>query len=287
MSGRKRKADDESPSRDSDERMSTSPSNSPSAGARSLPHPVVHPVKRLRTNLTGRSLSLPRLLETLDADSMRSLLQTICDRHPTIGAEVVATAPRPSVPAALAVLAQYSRSLQAALPFGNRPSSDYAYNRVRHALAALLDALRDYTPHFLPPHEAQASVSLEYLHGATDIVHSLPHWDNAQHNRYKTDAYEEIGRAWALVIREAAKRGGGIQLQYGGWDRKLMEHNEQSGRKMEEAVQELRSSLGWLGSQNGEISAGGFAGHAEALSVREQLLAGTYGSQLPVHVGPW
>ena len=268
--------------------MSTSPSNSPSVGTRSLPHPTVaHPVKRVRTNISGRSLTLPRLLETLDADSMRSLLKTICDRHPSIGAEVVSTAPRPNVQSALSVLSNYERALQSSFPFGNRPTSDYAYNRVRHPLSDLLEALKDYTPHFLPPNEPQASVSLDYLDGVTNIIHNLPHWDNFQHNRHKAEAYEEIGRAWALVIREAAKRGGGIQLQYGGWDHKLMSHNEQSARKMENAVQELRSSLGWLGSQSGDASSAPGPGQGEGVSVREQLLAGTYGTNLPVHVGPW
>ncbi|KAL9097234.1 MAG: hypothetical protein Q9165_000661 [Trypethelium subeluteriae] len=286
MSGRKRKADDDLP-RDSEDRMSTSPSNSPSTGNRSLPHPIAQPTKRLRTNVSGHALALPRLLETLDADSMRSLLKTICDRHPNIGAEVVSTAPRPSVQSALSVLGNYERALQASFPFGNRHTSDYAYNRVRSPLSELLEALKDYTPHFLPPHESQTSVSLDYLDGVTNIIHGLPNWDNYQHNRHKAEAYEEISRAWALVIREAAKRGGGIQLQYGGWDQKLVGHNEQSGRKMEDAVQEMRKSLGWLGNQTGDSNAGSGAGQGEGMSVREQLLAGTYGSNLPVHVGPW
>ena len=286
MSGRKRKAEDESP-RDSEDRMSTSPSNSPSVGARSLPHPTAHPVKRLRTNVSGRPIALSRLFETLDADSMRSLLKTICDRHPAIGAEVVSVAPCPSVQSALSVLTNYERTLQSSFPFGNRPTSDYAYNRVRQPLSDLLEALKDYTPHFLPPHETQASVSLDYLDGVTDIIHGLPNWDNYQHNRHKAEAYEEISRAWALVIREAAKRGGGIQLQYGGWDQKLVRHNEQSGRKMEDAVHELRTSLGWLGTRGGDPTAGAGTGQGEGASVREQLLAGTYASNLPVHVGPW
>ncbi|KAI9714409.1 MAG: Tethering factor for nuclear proteasome sts1 [Bogoriella megaspora] len=285
MSGRKRKADDDLHSRESDDRMSTSPSNSPSVGNRSLPHPIAHPIKRIRTNITGRPLTLPRLLETLSADEMRSLLKTICDRHSGLGQEVVAVAPKPSVQSALFVLSNYQTTLSRSFPFGNRPSSDYAYNRVRQALSDLLDALKEYTPNFLPPNESQASISLEYLDGVTNIIHNLPNWDNYQHNRHKAEAYEEIARAWALVIQEAAKRGGGIQLQYGSWDQKIMHHNQQSGGKMEDAVQELRSSLGWLEPSGGEAGSG--AGQGDGASVREQLLAGTYGANLPVRVGPW
>lgn len=215
---------------------------------------------------------------------MRGLLKSICNRHPEIGAEVVSTAPRPSVAAALGVLSNYEAALMAALPYGNRPTSDYAYNRVRHQLSNLLDALRDYTPHFLPPHESQAAISLSYLDGATEIIHRIPNWDSYQHNRHKHEAYEEIAKAWALVFKEAVKRGGGIQLQYGGWDQKIMRHNQESDGRMQEAVEELRSSM--LGAGAGPSNAAGL-GANDMSSIRHQLLSGTYGSNQPVQVGPW
>lgn len=279
MSGRKRKADD-----DIDERMSASPQSSPSMPSRSLPtqQPIRTP-KRMRTNLTGHPLALPRLLETLGADDMRHLLRSICDRHPEIGAEVVSTAPHPSVASALHVLSNYEAALRASFPFGGKPSSDYAYNRVRQPLSELLDALRDYTPHFLPPNEPQTATSLNYLDGATDVIHRLPNWDSYQHNRHKAEAYEEIAKAWALVVREAAKRAGGMQLMYGGWDQKLAKHNEISGGKMQEAVNELRANLGWIGGDGGAPSSGQTA--EDTASIRQQLLNGTYGSA--VRVGPW
>ncbi|KAF2086113.1 Cut8-domain-containing protein [Saccharata proteae CBS 121410] len=282
MASRKRKADDDA--QDHDERMSASPSNSPSIHPRSLPQHGNRNTKRMRTNVTGRPLDLPRLLETLSPDDMRGLLTSICERHPEIGAEVVNTAPRPSISSAIQVLGNYESALQASFPFGNRNSSDYAYNRVRQALSNLIEALKDYTPHFLPPNEDQAATSLSYLDSATEVIHRLPNWETYQHNRLKQDAYDDIAKAWALVVKEAAKRGGGIQLQYGGWDQKIAKHNELSGGKMQEAVNELQSHLGWM--------AGGSAGSEGAqtndpASIRQQLLNGTYGAGMPVRVGPW
>jgi hypothetical protein len=122
MTGRKRKADDDGGS--SDDRMSASPS----MAAAELPRQPTRHMKRMRTNLSGRPLPLPRLLETLTADEMRNLLQSICQRHPDIGNEVVSTAPRPSIQSTLEVLAKYEATFQAAFPFGGRSSSDYAYN---------------------------------------------------------------------------------------------------------------------------------------------------------------
>ncbi|KAH9876223.1 Tethering factor for nuclear proteasome sts1 [Plenodomus biglobosus] len=278
MSGRKRKAEDDGNSGE-DDRMSASPSASPAA----LPRPLPRGMKRMRTNLSGRPLSLPRLLETLSADEMRSLLQSICQRHPDIGNEVVTTAPRPSIQSTLEVLGKYESSFQAAFPFGGKPSSDYAYNRVRQQLVELLDSLKDFTPHFLPPNEQQPATSLEFLHGATQFIHRLPNWDTYQHNRHKEEAYEEMAKAWASVIREAAKKAGGIQLQYGGWDQKIAKHNELSSGKMQEAVRELRGGLGWMGTETTNTA----PAPADAMSIRQQLLSGNYGSGSSPSIGAW
>ena len=169
-------------------------------------------------------------------------------------------------------------------PFGGRSSSDYAYNRVRQQLIELLESLKDFTPHFLPPNEQQPATSLAFLDGATDIIHRLPDWDTYQHNRHKQEAYEEMAKAWAIVIREAAKKAGGIQLQYGGWDQKIAKHNEASGGKMQDAINELRGSLGWMAAEAPNSTASGLA---DAMNIRQQLLSGNYGVGAPTSIGAW
>ena len=278
---RKRKAEDDDPQ--PEDRMSSSPSNSPHVT--SQPLPAHRQIKRARQGVLGRPLALPRLLETLDADSLRGVLQSICARHPMIGTEVENTAPKPSVASALDVLKKYELALQSSFPFGGNPTSDYAYNRVRQQLMHLLEALADFTPHFLPPNETQASQSLSFLDGATEIIHRLPNWNSFQNNLHKQNAYEEISGAWTLAIREAAKRAGGIQLQYGGWDQKIAKHNQQANGKLQEAMNELNANIGWMGRQS-QASQYGSRGD-DVGSVRQELLTGTYGSNIPVHVGPW
>lgn len=279
---RKRKAEDDEPPQD--ERMSaSSPSSSPTVPARSIPTPRQN--KRIRSDVVGRPLALPRLLETLDADSLRGVLQSICARHLSIGSEVENTAPRPSVSSAHNVLKRYETNLQASFPFGGDPTSDYAYNRVRQALLNLLEALADFTPHFLPPNETQVSQSLSFLDSATDIVHHLPNWSTFQNNLLKENAYEEISRAWTLVIREAAKRAGGAHLQYGGWDQKILKHNQHAEGKLQDAVNELNKHISWMGGQHHGQHAGNRGD--DVSSVRQELLSGTYGSNYPVRVGPW
>ena len=205
----------------------------------------------------------------------------MCSRHPDLVTEVEHSAPHPSVSSALAVLKNYERSLHAAFPFGGDPGSDYAYNRVRQHLLSLLDALQDFVPHFLPPHETQATQSLQFLDGATEIIHALPNWHSFQNEIHKQNAYEEVAGAWALAVKEAAKRAGGMQLVYGGWDQKIKEHNVRAQGRLQEAVDELTNS--------GVAAGGPGQGQArtEMSSFRQEMLNGTYGSHLPVRVGPW
>lgn len=273
MSTRKRKADDDG----HDDSMSISPQNSPAF----TPRPLARPAKKLRANeVAGRPLALPRLLETLDAQSLRSVLQTICDRHPQIGAEVVSSAPTPSVAATLDVLSQYQDKLREAFPFGGNPGSEYNYNRVKQPLTDLIDALTDFTPHYLPPNENQTTISLTFLDSATKVVHDLPEWDSQSHKYHKDNAYDEISRAWALVISEGSKKGGGFQLHSGGWDQRLAKHNEQSGGRMQVALSALGSNLGWMGGNSS-------TGSGDRESIRNQLLSGGYGTNMPVRVGLW
>lgn len=287
MSGRKRKADDEL----DNERMSTSPS--PSLPNRGFPSAGPHrTIKRTRTHTSaGRPLPLPRLLQTLSADELRNLVQNICNERPDIQETIVTKAPRPSVDSTLTVLVKYEQDLRDAFPLGNRHTSDYAYNRVRQNLLQLIEALRDYTPYYLPPQETQTGLSLTYLDAVTNMIHRLPDWDTYQHQRHKNEAYDEIGRAWALVIREAAKTAGGFRLQLGNWDQKLVEHNQKSNGRMGEAVSELQSATGYM-----QTSAGAQAtpqqqppsAMDQRASIRQQLLSGTYGApELGVSRGQW
>jgi len=210
---------------------------------------------------------------------MRGLLQTICDQNPAIAREVVTKAPRPSLESTFGVLQKYENTFKEAFPFGNRPTSDYTYNRVRQPMAQLIEALKDYTPHFLPPNEHQTTVSLTYLDAVTDIVHRLPDWDTYQHNHAEHEAYDELSAAWTIVIQEAAKRGGGFTLQVGGWDQKLLKHNELSGGRLQGAVNELRINVGWLGAQGPSSMS---SGNDERAAIRAQILSGTYGADLSV-----
>ncbi|KAI1434311.1 hypothetical protein GGR50DRAFT_687720 [Xylaria sp. CBS 124048] len=266
-SHRKRKAED-----DGDE-MSVSPSTSPAVQSRQL----VRSVKKVRSSdPTGRPLTLPRLLETLNVTQLRTVLQTICERQPEIGEEVVKSAPRPSVECALQVLSEYQDRLRAAVPYGGS-TSDYTYFRVKQPLLALIDALADFTPQYLPPTEPQAAVSLQFLDGATKLVHNLPDWESQSHRYHKESAYDEISKAWALVITEASKKGAGFALHSDGWDQTLAKHNQQSGGRLQAAISAMATHVGWASSHNGASDSS-----STSPSILDQILAGSYNTSVRV-----
>ncbi|CAN8106212.1 unnamed protein product [Discula destructiva] len=269
----KRKRDD-----DGDE-MSVSPTPAQRQLAR--------PKKMLRLpEPPSRTLPLPRLLETLDADQLRSVLQTICERRPDIQEEVLTGAPRPTAANSLQVLHSYQQKLAEAMPYGHT-SSDYAYFRVKQPLAALVSAIMDFTPQHLPPMENQTNLSLVYLDGVTKIAHAMPHWDSQVYRHHKDHVYDELAKAWTMVISEAAKRGGGFTLHTEGWDQALAEHSERAGGRLQPAIDALANHVGWMNSnqnqdQNQDQSQNGPSGQHTFLN---QLLNGTYGSS--VRVGPF
>lgn len=191
------------------------------------------------------------------------------------------SAPRPSVACALQVLQDYQSKLGEAFPYGES-SSDYTYYRVKQPLIALIDALADFTPQFLPPNETQAGVSLQFLDGATKLAHSLPDWESQSYRYHKENVYDEISRAWALVINEASKKGAGFVLHSGGWDQILTKHNQQSGGRLGSAISAMAANVGWVG---GAAHTAGQGSSGQNPSILDQLMAGNYGS--PVRVGPW
>ncbi|CRK38069.1 hypothetical protein BN1723_018671, partial [Verticillium longisporum] len=85
--------------------------------------------------------------------------------------------------------------MKEAMPYGES-SAEYTYYRVKAPLTALIEALLDFTPQYLPPIETQTTVSLEYLDLATDIIHGLPDWELQQYRHHKDAAYDEISKAW-------------------------------------------------------------------------------------------
>lgn len=189
----------------------------------------------------------------MDAEALRDMLRRACDNNPSLSTEVQKAAPRPTPNTALGVIRDYENKFYESFPYGDSRTSPYAFDRVRQPLMGLLEALGDFTSSFLPPNDVSATASLQFLDGATTAIHRIPNFDNIQHAIHKQNAYEHIAKAWCAALREAEKRGGGIQLVHNGWDRKLMKHYEAAGERMSTAVQELQKITNWSANSENRI----------------------------------
>ncbi|KAK9478949.1 Cut8 six-helix bundle-domain-containing protein [Lipomyces japonicus] len=233
--GHKRRHGDD----DSDDEMAVAPDTSPVVPARTLEH-----AKRARKEIIGRPLPLSRQLEPLDARSLKNLLCTLVDKHQFLADEINSMISAPTVNSSLEILNKLVLQINDAFPYKGDPTGDYAFLRVRPHITEFLDAVSDYTPHFLPPREQQIGNSLQFLDGVTGLVERLPTWQSGSNNYLKHAAFEELSRAWCLVIREALKRAGGIVLEYGGWRDKIGMHDEASGGRLHDAVAAVEQGLG-------------------------------------------
>lgn len=214
------------------------------------PRPHNATIKRARTDDRGRPLPLSRLLETMDVEVLRDILTRACEASPHLTTEVQKAAPKPTVTNALAVIRGYERRFEELFPYGGSKTSPYAYDRVKQPFLLLLEALGDFTSNFLPPVETQIATTLQYLDGATNILHRIPNFESAQHSTHKTNAYESIAKAWCVALKEAEKRGGGIQITNNGWDKRLMRHYEVAGQPLGPAIQELQKVTSWGNSDD-------------------------------------
>lgn len=206
--------------------------------------PYASLAKRARTEIIGRPLPLSRQLETLDPRALKAIICQLADKHRYLADEISNMAPAPTVHSSLEILTRYSDRISAAFPYKCDTAGDYAYLRVRPQVSEFLDAVSDYTPHFLPPREQQVGNCLQFLDGVTALVHKLPEWNTEGNNMLKHTAYDELSRAWALVVREALKRANGIVLEYGGWRDKIAKHNEAAGGRLVRAAQTVEEGLG-------------------------------------------
>ncbi len=237
----KRKADD------SEHRANSKPLHSYSVSKQHVRQPRV--IKKSPTNnkkqrtsntIQGRPLPMSRLLNSLDKQTLASLLENICSTHPDISKQISALVPTPSVSSSLFILKQYVETIYANFPFKVDQHSDYAYIKVKPYLDDFYQALSDFTLNFLPPNESNPNITLAFLDGAVDALHKLPNWDEPALNCHKSLAYEELSNTMCLIIPDLVIKSGPMILITGDWENKLQRHDELSGNKFENVLQLIK-----------------------------------------------
>ncbi|KAG5518281.1 hypothetical protein PMAC_003077 [Pneumocystis sp. 'macacae'] len=210
--------------------------------------PFVLNCKKPRMTCYGRPLPIVRLLEHLDSTSLRDIIQTLVNRHPTLLLEVTSISSRPDLSSVISILNGMEEQVRRSFPYGCNSAGEYAYNRIRPMLQKLMDTLLEYTCIFLPPYESNKSLTLTFLDHVTSMAHRFPEWNNPEHNYAKEELYHEISNAWISVILNIGKEGwGGINGHE--WMEKLIKHNEVGGGRLKSVIDVARCELAYFFSE--------------------------------------
>lgn len=215
--------------------------------------------KRSRVQrIIGQPLPTNRIIEVLDKKNLQHLLTNLINLHPEITHDVYRCAPKPTVSGSIDVLSNKIDVIINNLPYKVDASSEYSYMRVKPLIEDFLNALSDYTLHFLPPVETQPSNSLDFLDQATDLLHKLPNFTKLSNNYFKELAYEQLSHTWCICLKEFIKNpsttnnAGLLLLINNNWEMKLKKHNEESNNKLESVVEFFKDEISWLDDELNE-----------------------------------
>ncbi|KAJ1564222.1 Tethering factor for nuclear proteasome sts1 [Cladochytrium tenue] len=186
-------------------------------------------ITRSAADATEIVLPLTRILETLQKEDLLNIIEGLVTQRPGLDADVAALIPRPSVSSAVAHLQLAKMKLDTAYPFsraaaGQDRSSEYAYNRVRTHLAALLELVGVYLTYFTQPAPLAApsssssssaaaaadqneypAVAFGFLHHAATLAASLPRWaSDAHHAATRRACWTWVAHAWAVATDHVA-----------------------------------------------------------------------------------
>ena len=219
---------------DEDSVMATSPQLAHRTLKR--PRPSTAPAKR--------PLPLSRLFDSLDKPALMNLLSTFLSRHPELASEIQSLSPKLTPQTAIAAITKLDDAFQASFPYGGDKANEYAYSRVHVPLTALLNAISDYTHHFLPPTSTSPPELLSFLESVTHVLHRIPMFHNPIHNIARDTAFADISSAWETAIRYFLESNGSHSFVLGGWMQRLEAH-AQKAQVLRRVAENIREQVSW------------------------------------------
>lgn len=187
-------------------------------------------VPKLRTR-NDTYVGIRRHLEALDKEQLISLVEELVEKQPYLHPIVEQLAPPLSVQQALSTLVAYRHEIFNKIPLGDN-SGDYAFLRVRPQWTSFFVALAEYTFAFLQKDPSKLLRTLEFLDGATSLVHEIPLWSTARNNYLLNRAYCELGQAWQETLDQAVDSLPFALMTSSAWESRFHDHCERSRGKM-------------------------------------------------------
>jgi protein Cut8 len=217
------------------------------------PQPAPRTLKRYRasppsssTPTTKRPLPLPRLLDNLEKPALVAILNQLVSRHPELTPEIQSLAPKLTPQTALQAISKLEDTLHSSFPYGGDKAGEYAYSRVHASLSALLQAIQEYTRHFLPPQSpVSAAEVLAFLDGTTGVLGRVPGFANPIHNLAREAVAGEIVSAWEVGVRWFIETNGAFAFGMGGWLEKIERHADKV-EGLRRVAEVIREQISWI-----------------------------------------
>lgn len=150
--------------------------------------------------IIGQALPLTRIIEVLDRAKLQAVLHDLVQIHPEISDTVNRLAPKPTLDESMELMRLKHESILSHLPYKCDMESDYSYLRIKPRLNEFFHCLSDFILNYLPPIELRAAVSLRFLDGITNLIHTLPNFTNSEFQYTKMMAYEQVVNCWMILL---------------------------------------------------------------------------------------
>ncbi|KAG7810804.1 hypothetical protein KL921_002432 [Ogataea angusta] len=119
--------------------------------------------KQRKPQVLGQKLSVSRIIETLDQESLQNLISNLVSEHPEVAPTLLKISPQVTIEDSLMVLEQKLERVLQNMPYRVDASSDYSFLRVKSHVEDFFQTLSDYTLNFLPPIESDLTIPLMFL----------------------------------------------------------------------------------------------------------------------------
>lgn len=202
------------------------------------------------------------ILNSLEKDQIIDIINSLLDKNPKLGNEILSILPRPTLKSVTVQLQNAEKKMFSSFPYTKwgADRSDYSFNRVKQNLMELLELAMHYLKYFTSPEnygnelEREYPVSaMGYLDIVTQLAFRLPVWNQAYHNEITREVlFKELEKAWQFVINELGKRvqNGKVYSSslVGEWLKSLIKFNNESNGNFgfTNALKLFKEQLGWL-----------------------------------------
>lgn len=154
----------------------------------------------------GEPLPLKRIVESLDHESLQTLVVSLLEKRADISHDLLQLLPKIGVDHTLRILEEKMKLIVENLPYKVDPTSDYSYLRVQKPVVEFFNSFSDYILNFLEPVESDNTVTLKFLNEfLMNIFHKMPIFKNLEFRFFYDLSIEKINLIFVNYLSKFLK----------------------------------------------------------------------------------